>query len=130
MRLTAFVSGALFVTICLRMPGASGGGPLQFALLSLVILLPVTSVLVRCSARDSRFIAPLVVTGVVVGIMIDVALDKEDRNLFPIEIVVACALVIPPVIAGAALGKFLKKNAAGARLSENQDNPLQDRRRQ
>ncbi|HEY9158953.1 MAG TPA: hypothetical protein VIO10_13575 [Candidatus Binatus sp.] len=131
MRLTALVSGALFVTICLRMPGASGGGPLRFFLLSLVVLLPVTLALVRYSRRDSWLIAPLVVIGVVVGIMIDVALDtKEDRNLFPIEIVVACALATPPVVTGAALGWFLKKQVANAGPAENRENPLQDGQRQ
>ena len=131
MRLMALVGGALFVTICLRVPVASGGGPLRFVLLSLAILLPATLALVRYSGRDSWFIVPLVVIGVVVGIMIDVALDtKEDRNLFPIEIVVACALVTPAVVTGAALGWFLKRKVARAGPAENRENPLQDGQRQ
>jgi hypothetical protein len=110
MKLTALVSGAVFVTICLRTPGVHEG---LFILLSLVILLPVTSALVRYSAQGSWFIAPLVLIGVVVGIMIDVVLDtKEDRNLFPIEIIVACVLATPSVAIGTALGWFLKKKIA------------------
>jgi heme/copper-type cytochrome/quinol oxidase subunit 4 len=112
MRLTALVSGALFVTICLRAPGLNGEGPLLFVLLTVVALLPVTSALVRYSARGIWFIAPLVLIGVVVG-MIDVVLDtKEDRNLFPIEMIVACVLVTPSVVIGTALGWFLKKKIA------------------
>jgi hypothetical protein len=131
MKLAALVSGALFVTICLRMTEASNGGPFRFVLLSLVILLPVTLALVRYSGRDSWFIAPLVVIGVVVGIMIDVALDtKEDRNLFPIEIVAACALVTPSVVTGAVLGWYLKKKAAKAEPAESRESPLQDGQRQ
>jgi len=115
MRLAGLVSGALFVTICLRMPGVSDGGPFRFVLLSFVILLPITLALVRYSGRDSWFVAPLIVIGVIVGIMTNVLLDtKEDRNLFPIEIVVACVLVTPSVVIGAALGSFLKKKVANA----------------
>jgi hypothetical protein len=111
MRLTALVSGALFVTICLRMPGVNGEW--LFVLLSLVILLPVTSALVRYAAQGSWFIAPLVLIGVAIGIMIDVVLDtKEDRNLFPIEIIAGCVLVTPSVVIGTALGWFLKKKIA------------------
>ena len=129
--LTAFVSGGLFVTICLRTPGVSGGGPLRFVLLSFVVLMPVTLALVRYSRRDSWLIAPLVVIGVVVGIMIDVALDtKEDRNLFPIEIVVACALATPPVVAGAALGWLVKKKVDNGGSAEKREHPLQDGQRQ
>jgi hypothetical protein len=111
MRLTALVGGALFVAICWRMPGVNGVG--LFVLLSLVILLPVTSALVRYSARGIWFVAPLVLIGVAIGIMIDVVLDtKEDRNLFPIEIIAAWVLVTPSVTIGTALGWFLKKKIA------------------
>jgi hypothetical protein len=122
MRLTALVSGAVFVTICLRTPGVHEG---LFVLLSLVILLPVTTALVRYSARGSWFIAPLVLIGVAVGIMVDVVLDtKEDRNLFPIEIIAACVLVTPSVVIGTALGWFLKRKIAYAGLAQNRDSPL------
>ena len=127
MRLTALVSGTAFITVCQRMPGIKDRGPLQFALLSVVILLPVTLALVRNSGRDSWLIAPLIVIGVVIGIMIDVALDtKEDRNLFPIEIVVACVLIAPAVVSGAVLGRLLKKKAASAGTAENGKNLIKD----
>jgi hypothetical protein len=112
-RVLALLGGVFFMTFCLRTPGIRDGEPLQFFLLSLVILVPLTSVL---SARSERYpwaIAQLILVGIVVGTMIDVVLDtKEDRNLFPLEIVLDCATVTPAIVAGSLLGWFLKNRTS------------------
>ena len=51
---------------------------------------------------------PLVLGGVLFGVIADVSLDtKVDRNLWPLEIVFMCAMSTPGVILGTALGATL-----------------------
>jgi hypothetical protein len=107
----ALAGGILFISLFLRVPEV--GTPFRFLILSLLIPLPLTSLLWACAERLSWIIPPLILVGVVVGTMIDVVLDtKVDRNLFPFEIILYSAMVTPAIVAGSLFGWFLKKKIA------------------
>jgi hypothetical protein len=110
LRVLGLAGATLFITLCLRVPEVNS--PLRFLLISLVILLPLTSLVWAGSERNSWVIVPLIFMGVVVGTMIDVVRDTKDRNIFPIEIILYSAVVTPAIVAGSLFGWLLKKKIA------------------
>jgi hypothetical protein len=92
-------------------------GPLQgpsagllFVALAFFVTLVLLSVLVNFSEWGSQVSIPFFLVGVAVGVVIDALTDKTmDRNIFPIEAVVWCAIFGPALGFGKELGAWLKK---------------------
>jgi hypothetical protein len=114
LKLLALATGLTYVTVIYRFPVFGNHGPIFLFVLSLVVLGPIAAALVVYAGKASWIIAPLLVfIGGVSGIMIDVVLDtKEDRNLFPLEIIVWTVVVIPILTMSSALGWFLKNRTS------------------
>jgi hypothetical protein len=104
MRLLAFPIGFSFLEIFYHLP------PLPFGLrgqivASLLVLLLISMALSAYSDRRPWLTVPLMLGGIVFGVIADVSLDtKVDRNLWPIEILLMCAISAPGVIIGTAVG--------------------------
>lgn len=116
-RLLAFAAGLGFITVIYKFPiVASYHGLSGLFVLSFVVLGSITFLLVVRSGKGSSITVPLLILiGVVVGTMVDVVLDtKEDRNLFPFEIILNCLFLSPILLAGWALGWFLKNRSSKA----------------
>jgi hypothetical protein len=104
MRLLAFSIGFSFLEIFYHLPRLPFGmrGQLVAALL---VLLLISMALSAYSNRQPWLTVPLMLGGIMFGVITDVSLDtKVDRNLWPIEIVLMCAISAPGVILGAAAG--------------------------
>ena len=117
-RLLAFAAGLVYITVIYEFPiFASYHGLSGLFLLSFVVLGSITFVLVVRAGKGSSIAVPLLILiGVVVGTMADVVLDtKEDRNLFPIEIMLNCAFLAPILLTSSALGWFVKNRSSKAR---------------
>jgi hypothetical protein len=117
----AVIVGAIYVTLCYRVPWLIDLRPLYHFALSLVVLLPISLALVA-TARGPAWIVPLfVAVGISIGVITDVALDKNDRNIFPIEILIWNGFLAPAVLGGAAIGESIRKpqedSAGGGRLN-------------
>lgn len=110
MRLVATVIGAMYVTLCYKMPELIHLEPIRHVLLAFIVLFPVTLALAAFSERESWFVALFVLVGIGIGVMIDAFSDKVDRNLFPIEIMWWSVLLAPAIIAGTTLGWWMRKN--------------------
>ena len=104
MKLLAFPVGFSFVEVFYHLP------PLPFRLhdevvAAMLVLLLISMALSAYSDRQPWLTVPLVLGGIVFGVIADVSLDtKVDRNLWPIEIVLMCAISAPGVILGTAAG--------------------------
>ena len=113
MRLGATVAGALYVTLCLRV-GQSPTGDASTAALELfltfaVLLLAVTAIAGH-SEWGSKISIPFFVVGTAIGVLRDALTDtKEDRNLFPFEIIFWCAMFAIAMGFGKGLGAWWKK---------------------
>lgn len=107
MKLLALPIGFSFVEVMYHLP------PLPFGLrgeiiAAVLVLLLISTALSAYSDRQPWLTVPLVLGGVLFGVIADVSLDtKVDRNLWPLEIVFMCAMSAPGVILGTALGATL-----------------------
>lgn len=104
MKFLAFAIGVLFVEIVYHLPPLPFGMRGQLVAATLVLLL-VSMSLSAYSDRQPWSTVPLMLGGILFGVIADVFLDtKVDRNLWPIEIVIMCAISAPGVILGTAVG--------------------------
>lgn len=103
------VAGTAYVTLCYKVPILIQQGPLWHVLFAFAVLLPATFVLATFSEKESWLIPFFVLIGVGFGVIVDAALDKVSRNLFPFEVVWWAALFAPAVIAGAVLDWLIRK---------------------
>ena len=103
------IVGALYVTLCYRVPWLIHLRPLYHFGLSFAMLLPISLALVA-TAQGKVWLIPLfVAVGISIGVIADVSLDENDRNIFPIEIVFWSAFLAPGVLVGAAVGESIRK---------------------
>jgi len=104
MKILAFAIGVLFVEMAYHLPPVPFGMLSELALATLV-LFPFSMALTAYSDRKPWSTVLLMLGGVMFGVIVDVSLDtKVDRNLWPIEIVIVCAMAAPGVILGTAAG--------------------------
>jgi hypothetical protein len=114
MRLVATVAGAAYVTLCLRAgnrspTGSASAAVLYLALVFAVLLLAVAAV-AGLSELGSKISIPFFVVGTAIGVLRDALTDtKEDRNLFPIEVLIWCAMFAIAMGFGKELGAWWKK---------------------
>lgn len=113
MRLGVAVAGMLYVTLCLRV-GQSPHGDASAAALQLVVVLAVlllaAAALAGLSEWGSKISIPFFVIGTAIGVLRDALTDtKEDRNLFPIEVLIWCAMFAIAMGYGKELGAWWKK---------------------
>jgi hypothetical protein len=117
-KLAATAVGAIYVTIWFylnragdRYPALHGPGPaLIFVVLTFVVLLLLMAALVRSYEWGARLSIPFFSIGVAVGVVYDALSDTTmDRNLFPIEVVIWCAIFAAALGFGKELGAWLRK---------------------
>lgn len=105
MKLLAFPAGFSFVEIVYHLPPLPYGPEVVAAML---VLLLVSMALSVYSDRQPWLTVPLMLGGILFGVIADVSLDtKVDRNLWPFEIIFMCATSAPGVILGTAVGTTL-----------------------
>jgi hypothetical protein len=114
-KIGATVAGALYVTLLLRFGeppnGDASAAALQLALAFGVLLLAVAA-LAGLSERGSKISIPFFVVGTAIGVLRDALTDtKNDRNLFPIEIVFWSALFAVAMAFGKEIGAWWMKKA-------------------
>lgn len=114
-RLLSGVSGGLYVTLCLRVSSLtyrdSDLAMLVYFASVFVVLLLLIAALVRFTEWGAQVSIPFFLIGVAVGVIYDALSDKTmDRNLFPIEAVIWCAILAPALGFGKGLGVWLGKN--------------------
>jgi hypothetical protein len=106
MKFLAFATGVLFVEILyhrLSLPfGMLTPFVVQFVVASLVVL--VSMALSTSPDRKPTPTVLLMMGGILLGIIVDVSLDKVDRNLWPIEIFLMWAAAAPGMILGNVIG--------------------------
>ena len=86
-------------------------GSLLYIALAFGVTLILVAALVRFTEWGSQISIPFFLIGVAIGVVYDALSDKKiDRNLFPIEAVLACAIFGPALGFGKKLGAWLKKN--------------------
>jgi hypothetical protein len=116
MAATAF--GAIYVTIWFyldrvanRYPSLHGlGAALFFIVSAFVVLLVLITALVSSYEWGSRVSIPFFSIGVAVGVVYDALSDKTmDRNLFPIEAGIWCAIFATALGFGKELGAWLRR---------------------
>ena len=103
-KLLAFAIGFSFVEVVYHLPPLP---PRPFGQLFawMLALLLLSTALSAFSDRQPWFTVPLMLGGIVFGVIADVSLDtKVDRNLWPIEIMLMCVISAPGVIIGTAVG--------------------------
>lgn len=109
--LAVTIFGILLVTLFYRIPTTyfNGLGPsLPLAFMFFIPFLLAASVGVF-SEWASRFSYSFFFAGVAIGVLIDVALDKTERNIYPIEIAFQCLILGPAIGFGFAFGSWLRK---------------------
>jgi hypothetical protein len=115
-KLGAIVAGALYVTLWLKVAetppnGTASVAALQLALAFAVLFLAVAA-LASLSEWGSKINIWFFVVGAAIGVVRDALTDtKNDRNLFPIEVVFWCALFAMAMGFGKELGAWWKKKA-------------------
>ncbi len=86
-------------------------GSLLYIALAFGVTLLLVAALVRFTEWGSQISIPFFLIGVAIGVVYDALSDKKiDRNLFPIEAALACAIFAPALGFGKKLGAWLKKN--------------------
>jgi CDP-diglyceride synthetase len=113
-RLGATVAGTLYVTLCLRMGSQSARDSEPAATLYLLLILAVLLLLVSAIASLSEWVSrPNILSflvGTAIGVTYDALSDKTtDRNLFPIEIILWCAMFSVALVAGKRFGEWRKR---------------------
>src|SRR5216684_927167 len=109
-RLLSLLTGAAYVTIFYKIPALGNVGIVGVFAISALVMVPVTLALTAFPERKGWLLAPLILLGATIGIMVDVILDtKRDRNLFPLEIAFVWAVLCPAVVAGSTLGWWLRR---------------------
>ena len=104
MKILAFGIGVLFVEIVYHLPPLPFGIRSLFVATTLVLIL-VSMVLSAYSDRQPWLTVLLMLGGILFGVIADVSMDtKVDRNLWPIEIVLMCAVSAPGIILGTGVG--------------------------
>ena len=114
MRLGATLAGAVYVTLCLRLGNRSPNADASAAFLSLAlvfgVLLLAVGAFAGLSEWGSKISIPFFVIGTAIGVLRDALTDtKEDRNLFPIEVLIWCAIFAIAMGFGKELGAWWKK---------------------
>ena len=101
--------GLVCVIAQLKLPMLSSVSPgWQFAI-SIALSLPIASILtLRFGAGLPVFIS--FIAGVALGVLLDVAIDSQERNLFPLEIFWWWALLGPGSALGALLAGTFRKH--------------------
>jgi hypothetical protein len=74
-------------------------------------LVPVVIALSMLSRRQVRWMIGFLLIGIIGGVLVDVVADPKPRNLFPLEMVVWCAVVAPALAVGAAGAYLLRRDA-------------------
>ena len=116
MQLGATVTGSLYVTLWLKVAetppnGSASVAALQLALAFAVLFLAVAA-LASLSEWGSKINIWFFVVGTAIGVVRDALTDtKNDRNLFPIEVVFWCALFAMAMGFGKELGAWCKEKA-------------------
>jgi hypothetical protein len=118
-RVAAAACGIIYVTIWQDLSRLGDlYGPLQgptagllFVALAFVVTLLLVSALVSFFGWGSQVSIPFFLIGVAVGVVIDALSDKTmDRNIYPIEAVVWCAIFAPALGFGKEIGAWMRKN--------------------
>ena len=118
-RMAAAACGAMYATVWAILDRLSArygflqgpAGSLLYIALAFGVLLLLVAALVRFTQWGSQFSIPFFLIGVAVVVVYDAVTDKTtDRNLFPIEAVLVCAILAPALGFGKELGAWLKKN--------------------
>jgi hypothetical protein len=110
--LLALASGAEYLTAVYRLPTLRNLGVTYTFALSFAVLGPVALALVACSAGRLSWVSvpPLMLLGIFIGLVIDLALHPNpDRNLFPLEVVFMSVFLAPAVVTGSVIGWFVKR---------------------
>jgi hypothetical protein len=107
--------GALYVTLCYKVSSLTyRNGDLATLIYFgsvFCVLIVLVAALVRFTEWGSQLSIPFFLIGVAVGVIYDAVTDKtQDRNIFPIEAAIWCAILAPALGFGKGLGARLKKN--------------------
>jgi hypothetical protein len=110
---TAFAAptlvGFVLVIAQLRISALSAVSPIwQFAI-SFALIFPIAWLAVSRFGRGLVVFIAFIV-GVALGVLTDVALDPNERNLFPIEVIWWWALLGPGCAVGAIVGSALRRH--------------------
>jgi hypothetical protein len=116
MKLGATLAGALYVTFWLKVGeppnGDASAAALQLALAFAVLFLAVAA-LAGLSEWGSEISIWFFAIGTAIGVVRDALTDaKNDRNLFPIEVVFWCALFAVAMAFGKEFGAWWKKRTS------------------
>jgi hypothetical protein len=107
----AALLGLVYVTAQLRIPVLASVPPIwQFAI-SFVVIFPITWFLVS-KWRSGFVVLVMFIAGVATGVLVDVALDSGERNLFPIEVIWWWVLLGPACALGAIVATKFRSNKA------------------
>src|SRR5262245_24973639 len=96
--------GTAYSTLCPRWSWLAEAAPLELALRSFFVLGPFVGGGAWFATKAAWAILPALWVGIVVGVVIDVARDPMERNLFPLEIAWWCITSLPGVCAAVLLG--------------------------
>jgi hypothetical protein len=108
-RLAAIILGLFCATAFYRSPFLLGLESSLLALISFLILAPLTAFIFKMHKKPYILVLIFMLIGVSAGGVVDVALDDESRNLFPLEIAYLCLIFSPGVFAGLVAAWLLDK---------------------
>jgi hypothetical protein len=112
-KLGVAVAGALYITLCLKLgepPNGSASAATIELVLAFVVLLATVAALAGLSESGSKISIPFFVVGTAIGVLVDALTDrKNDRNLFPIEMVFWSAFFAMAMGFGKELGEWWRK---------------------
>ena len=82
-------------------------------------MLPISLLLSLLDRGNEFFVGLFILAGISIGVLIDVAMDGTERNLFPLEIMFWYVLIGPTVLLGSGIAWLIGK------LKHNQSNKAQ-----
>lgn len=107
--LGAVVVGVVAATIIYRVPGMKGMTPLLQVALSFAIVFPPMAILTILSLDSEWSLLFMWAVGLGAGVVLDVLVSNQDRNLFPFEILWWCLLFGPAAFSGTVLVALIKR---------------------